>query len=202
VDVLFVCEAARRSHSDVRRDDGVTLRVPGNSFNDVGRMLPHDLAHLIVERGLGLEHGFWGTVASGGVFSGMRVLDGRRPPHAGERSRDVIRANAGTQELTQAEVLVAVACRIAREERDVDRRAVLQLAGPHWAPDPAVLDAIPAICAELREAAERWCELPIGGALAYEWPVARRRASRDTDRTRLAERHTSPPRSRRPERSR
>jgi hypothetical protein len=202
VDVLFLREGVRRSRSQVRRDDGVTLHVPGYSFDDVGWLLPHDLAHLIVERGLGLGRGFWGTVASGGVFPGMCVLEGRRPPHADERSRDVIRANGRTDELTRAEVMVKVTCRIARDGRDRDRGSVARLAGD-WSPAPDALDAMPQVCAELREAAERWAALRVGEALAFDWPVpSRRTASRGTARTRRGARRTSPPRSRRPERSR
>jgi hypothetical protein len=200
MDVLFLREGARRARSQVRRDDGVTLHVPGYSFDDVGRLLPHDLAHLIVERGLGLDHGFWGTVASGGVFPGMHALEGRRPPHADERSRDVIRANARTHELTQAEVMVRVVCRVAREGREHDRAAVARLAGD-WAAASDALDAIPDICRELQAAAEQWAGLPVGAGIAQRWEV-RRTASRGTARTHLVARRTSPPRSRRRERSR
>ena len=38
------------------RDDGVTLEVPSY---DRTSPLPHDLAHYVVERELGLKQGFW-----------------------------------------------------------------------------------------------------------------------------------------------
>jgi hypothetical protein len=66
------------------RRDGVRLSVPVFGKLDP---LPHDLAHYVVERELGLPDGFWGSVAAGAIFAGMVVLEGRQPPHARERSR-------------------------------------------------------------------------------------------------------------------
>ena len=63
--------------TQVLRDDGVSLEV--QSF-DRTSTFPHDVAHYIVERELKLEHGFWGCVASGGVFGSVRVIAGRRRP--------------------------------------------------------------------------------------------------------------------------
>jgi hypothetical protein len=44
--------------------------------------LPHDLAHFVVEAGLGLEHGFWNLVANGATFRSL----GRRPTRPGGSS--------------------------------------------------------------------------------------------------------------------
>ena len=41
--------------------------------------LPHDLAQLVVEAGLDLEHGFWNLVANGATFRSL----GRRPTTPG-----------------------------------------------------------------------------------------------------------------------
>src|SRR5947209_4936616 len=80
----FHREAERKVSAMVRRDDGVTVRVPG--YGHV-MPLPHDLAHFVVERELELEWGFWARVVAGAVFPGMAVVSGRRPPTANARSR-------------------------------------------------------------------------------------------------------------------
>src|SRR5262249_56302162 len=101
--LTFTRHDERRYATVVVRDDGVTLFVP--SF-DQPTWLPHDLAHYVVERALGLTHGFWGSVAAGAVFSGMRVLKGRQPPHAAARSHEILHELAASQQGTEAEVLV------------------------------------------------------------------------------------------------
>ncbi len=47
-----------------------------------GRDLPHDLAQLVVEATLGLQHGFWGLLANGATF---RSVVGRRRTQPGQR---------------------------------------------------------------------------------------------------------------------
>jgi hypothetical protein len=71
-------------------DDGVTRIVP--SF-DQPTCFPHELAHHVVERALGLTHGFWGGVDAGVVFSGMKVLQGGHPPCYRTLPRELARAN-------------------------------------------------------------------------------------------------------------
>jgi len=63
-----------------------------------GRDLPHDLAQFVVERQLGLEHGFWGVLARGGTF---KSVPGRRQTQPG---RQITRAHR--LELEKAEALV------------------------------------------------------------------------------------------------
>ena len=51
--------------------------------------LPHDLAQLVVERELGVEHGFWGCVAAGASFRTL-VRGGRKRTRPGV---EIIRAH-------------------------------------------------------------------------------------------------------------
>lgn len=62
-----------------------------------GRDLPHDLSTFVIERALGLEHGFWGCVSQGATFRSL----GRRRTQPG---RAVIRAHV--PDLDAAEKLV------------------------------------------------------------------------------------------------
>jgi hypothetical protein len=51
--------------------------VPGPTMA-AGADLPHDLYTFVIERELGLRHGFWGCVADGATF---RTLGRKRTPH-------------------------------------------------------------------------------------------------------------------------
>ena len=51
-------------------------RVPGPTMA-AGADLPHDLYTFVIERELGLRHGFWGCVADGATF---RTLGRKRTP--------------------------------------------------------------------------------------------------------------------------
>ena len=101
-----------RSYSVVERRDGVRYRVYDGTATS---RLPHDLGHLIVERETGDHGGFWGAVAAGVVFSSMEHLDGRRPPHARERSEAAMRERSDG--LRRAELMVWLTERVARERR-------------------------------------------------------------------------------------
>src|SRR5689334_16635452 len=79
-----------RYRSVLDRDDGVRYLLDGAGAK--GRR-PHDLVHYVVESQLGLESGFWGSIADGAVFPGMTWLYGRRRPHATDRGEAVMRAN-------------------------------------------------------------------------------------------------------------
>lgn len=70
-------------------------QVPGPTMA-AGKDLPHDLATYVIERGLGIEHGFWGCVADGATF---RSLGRRRT----EQGKAVIARHRS--ELDEAEVV-------------------------------------------------------------------------------------------------
>jgi hypothetical protein len=156
-----------------QRDDAVLLEVPSY---DRTAPLPHDLAHCVVERELGLRQGFWGCVAAGAMFAGMKVLAGRLPPHAADRSRAVIR-EAG-QQGTEAEVLVGVLLRIMHAGADEDWPAARALLGREWQPSKPSLGpldeaSVRRVCGALREAQERWQALAVGES-HDPWPAERR----------------------------
>src|SRR5918996_112992 len=58
--IEFFKPERRRYRSVLHRRDGLVIELDGGSYNKVGRAareLPHDLAHFVVEDGLGLEAG-------------------------------------------------------------------------------------------------------------------------------------------------
>ena len=77
-----------RAWALVERDDGVVYRLYGGT---AGPRLPHDIMHLVVERELRIKDGIWAGIAAGVVFDSMQHVSGRRPPHAAERSKALLR---------------------------------------------------------------------------------------------------------------
>ncbi len=140
---------------------------------DRPRGLPHDMAHYVVERGLGFGRGFWGAVAAGAVFKGMEVVSGRRPPHAEARSKAVIKGEY--VQLAAAELYVSVIQSVAREGKERDWAGVNASLDEVWRPfrrpRPAVTrEGVARVCEALREAEREWRGLPVGGSVTVRWP--------------------------------
>jgi len=93
------------------RDDGVSVRVltPDRKFSP-----PHDLIHFIVEKGMHLQRGFWGSIADGAKFASVEVIDGRQKPRANERSAQIIKANEA--HLSEAEMIVGAFQKVLQED--------------------------------------------------------------------------------------
>jgi hypothetical protein len=159
--------------TSIARDDGVTFSMQGvgHSF-----AIPHDVAHYVVEKALGLDRGFWGSVAEGAVLPSMTYITGRRKPKAAERSGTVLKTNAA--ELSEVEVLVRIfndtieqghgetssvlAGRLA--ERRATSAAGLRQIGPAQ---------ISAVFTSYKAILSKWQNTPVGGTLELEWANSR-----------------------------
>jgi len=166
------------AYSVIERDDGVVYRMQGSA---PGAKLPHDLRHLVVERELRIADGLWGAIAAGIVYTSMEHVQGRRPPHAAERSaqlkreqrRPVMRAGL------LADLVEAVAMLDSPSEDDIReltraKLSVIPLTEPGAAdaaaaPPPAVLARA---ARALQVEAARWARLRVGEELVYSWPAA------------------------------
>jgi hypothetical protein len=157
----------QRAYALVERDDGVVYRLYGGM---AGSRLPHDIMHLIAERELRIRDGIWAGIAAGVVFESMCHVSGRRPPHAAEHSRDLIRRFR--QQGLRAELLAdVVASAAALETMTQDK--IRQLARDKLAvlPDAEVEPVLIAAAARaLQVEAARWARLRVGEELSYEWP--------------------------------
>ena len=157
------------NHAVVHRDDGVIYRVRGNGQR-CGPDVPHDLAHFVVERALGISGGFWGSVAGGAVFTSMSHVSGRRRPHAAETSKAIKRAQRGA--IQYAEVMVWLVEQITGDDdasiRRLTSRALATLPPPY--PEPGVIRGG---LVALREATAHWQALEPGEELALTWPHQR-----------------------------
>jgi len=158
----------------VERDDGVVYRLYDGR---AGTALPHDARHLIVERELGVADGIWGGIAAGAVFSSMRHVRGRRPPHAAERSAALMRKYR--DRLLRAELLADLVETIAALD-DPAPDEIRRLAGRKLSVLPASAAGDPASLASaarvLQVEAARWARLRPGEELRYDWPFAQERA--------------------------
>ena len=174
MEIRFRQSVSGREATLVARDDGVGLSVPVYGKLDP---LPHDLAHYVVERELGLPDGFWGSVAAEAIFAGMVVLDGRQPPHA----RAVMKANQ--RGILFSEVMVDAVVRAAHgESLGAGPLAVESAHAPSRT--RADRDALIArLLPPMRAMRARWWAVPEGEGLPLDWPAqparrARRHAAR------------------------
>jgi ribosomal-protein-serine acetyltransferase len=130
----------QRAYALVERDDGVVYRRYGGM---AGSRLPHDIAHLVVERELRIRDGIWGGIAAGVVLDTMRA----------ELLADLVSSAAALDHLTAAKIRRLAAAKLA----------VL----PGTEVDPVAI----AVAAQvLQVEAARWARLRVGEELCYEWP--------------------------------
>ena len=161
----------RRYETVITRSDGVTYHVKG-----VGHMgvIPHDLAHFVVERALGLRHGFWGSVAAGAVFGSLTYVSGRRRPHAAQRSKEVWKANE--KALTEVEILVGLFDKAFADGLRADSPALRERlrrytwTPPGQAPRQFTDDQVLAVCSGWDDMLRVWNRLAVGDTLDLDWP--------------------------------
>ena len=161
----------RRYETVITRSDGVTYHVKG-----VGHMgvIPHDLAHFVVEQALGIRRGFWGSVADGAVFGSLTYVCGRRRPHAAQRSRDVWKANE--KALTEVEILVGLFDQAFADGLGADspvlrdRLRRYAWTPPGQRPRPFTDAQIGAVCSAWNDMLRSWNRLTPGETLDLTWP--------------------------------
>ena len=157
----------QRAYALVERDDGVVYRLYGGT---AGPRLPHDIMHLVVERELRLRDGIWARIAAGVVFDSMRHVCGRRPPHATERSRELLHRfrEPGLRAELLADLVSSAAALDTMTQDKIRRLAAEKLSVlPRTDVDPIV---IAAAARALQVEASRWARLRVGEELCYEWP--------------------------------
>jgi hypothetical protein len=158
-----------RAYAVVERDDGAVYRLYGGP---AGPQLPHDIRHFVVERELRIDDGIWGGIAAGLVFDSMEHVSGRRPPHAGERSRQLL-ASFHRPGL-RAEALANLVERVATLDHPSDLQIMTLAAAQLAVLPPADAEVEPAEIAAAAQAlqveAARWARLRVGEEISYDWP--------------------------------
>lgn len=158
-----------RYETSITRADGVTFSVLGVGHNFA---IPHDVAHLVVEKALRLSRGFWGSIADGAVFPTMNYESGRRRPNAAERSKAVLRANA--EALSEAEILVRIFNDTIEQGHHEASTLLRRRLSERWVPAGRPARAfspaeIAAVFASYGRVLSDWRETPMGGTLGLTW---------------------------------
>ena len=158
-----------RYETMIKRDDGVSFHTNGVAHTFA---IPHDLAHFLVEKALGLDQGFWASVADGAVFQSMSHAGGRRKPNAAKRSKAVLKANA--RALTEAEVLVRIFNDTIEQGHAEDspllqKRLRERLKRPGLEFRVFSAAEISKIYTAYKDMLSKWRELPVGGRLDLRW---------------------------------
>jgi hypothetical protein len=168
--VDFIKGETARYRSLLHRPDGVDVEFEGGSYNKLGGrrgVIPHDIAHLIVEDELALACGVWGVLVAGGLFRHARVVGGRQAPHAAERGRSIVKA-AGDR-ITQAEMVTRVVCDVVRGELPHDREALRSVMGDRWWTDGLTEAVLDRCRTRLHASAAEWAALQPGSMLTLQW---------------------------------
>lgn len=168
-----------RAYAVVERDDGAVYRLYGGR---AGSQLPHDIMHFVVERELRISDGIWGGIAAGIIFESMQHVSGRRPPHARDRSRELL--TDFHRNGLRAELLANFVQCVAGLDHPSDIQIMTLAASQLSVLPDADADVEPALVAAAAQAlqveAARWARLRVGQELSYDWPrsalAARRRA--------------------------
>ncbi|MFC5289853.1 hypothetical protein ACFPM7_22595 [Actinokineospora guangxiensis] len=148
----------------VERVDGVVLLMP--SFTRKWRV-PHDMAHAVTERELGIGTGVFGCVAAGAVFDNMTVADGK-PKRTAKAHSDQVLKSAG-RSLNVAEILAGALHHFA-EHREPFSAGVVRSAWGSMAetPFPWRDGEVAAAFTTLRELADEWSSTD--SPLTFSWP--------------------------------
>jgi len=157
--VHFTKVDARRYTITVERRLGPPLVPrPGPGYDD---LMPHDLAHYVVEEFFAIELGVWGQLAAGGGGIFWPAPEDNTLRH----QRRVQRIGAvGRDDMARSERLVVLT--VAAWERSIGR--VRQQTRTHDVDvDP---DTQRRAVERMDEVAERWRSLPHGGSLVLDWP--------------------------------
>ncbi|HEY0638655.1 MAG TPA: hypothetical protein VGD67_13475 [Pseudonocardiaceae bacterium] len=166
--IVFRRAAQGESVATIHRDDGIVLELP--SFSRKHR-IPHDLAHAVTERELGLADGVFGSIAAGAVFGNMRVVAGRTRHDAAARSTRVLDANR--RALALAEIMAGM---LHQEVEGTVRLGAVQAARRGWGslrqePFPWTDEQVLTAAGVLREHGERWVALGPADTLDFPWPA-------------------------------
>jgi hypothetical protein len=152
MEVTFTRTGERRYAIAVERDGAPRLVMdPAPAYDE---RMPHDFAHFVVERDLGIAHGVFGQLAEGGTAGTFRRADGVVDRRLKRRS---------------ARLVLEHRADLVRSERAAGRCLAA------WAEDerPAADPDVERVCASLDELSARWRELAEGEALTLEWLEAR-----------------------------
>lgn len=153
------------SLATIDRPDGVRLLL---TSYDRANAVPHDLAHFVTERDLGLQRGLWGSIAAGALFDSLQIISGKRRHNDAARSQAIRRDNA--DELALVEVLVGAVLRGLQLGDTVAVREIeLAWSSVRESPCPFPPDRSITAVTELRRLGRLFNELNGSRTLPLDW---------------------------------
>jgi hypothetical protein len=157
--VTFTKVDDKRYSIAIERESGPALVPrPGPGYED---LMPHDLAHYLVEEYFEIELGVWGQLAAGGggIFTPAPEANTLRYQRRGKRI-----AAIGCEDMARSEQLVVVI--VSAWERSIDRIK-------HQTREFLIdidADTLQGAVRRMDEVARRWQALPHGASLTFTWP--------------------------------
>lgn len=153
--------------SHVHRPDGTVVLLIAY---DRKYRVPHDLAHLVTERELGITDGVFGSIMDGALFGSTKIVSGGRHD-ARQRSERVIKANTASRALGVAELLAGLVHRSVETGKRIDLAAEArgQWGSLRQEPFPYTAAQLNRARDRLAEFDARWKALPVEGELDIPW---------------------------------
>jgi hypothetical protein len=177
--VTFTKVDDKRYSIAIDREHGPAL-VPrsGPGYDD---LMPHDLAHYLVEEYFEIELGVWGQLAAGGggIFTPAPEANTLKYQRRGQRIRAV-----GREDMARSEQLVVMT--VSAWERSIERVK-------HQTREfPMDIDAdtLGGAVRRMDEVARRWQALQHGASLTFTWPSQLTFEASNSRRGRRADRRT------------
>jgi hypothetical protein len=148
----------------IRRADGAVFTL--SSYSRKHRV-PHDLAHAVTERELGIPDGIFGCIAAGAVFDSMQQTAGKKRHDAKVRSTRILKA---PNSIGVSEVLTSV----IHEAVEKDPPTPYAQARESWGisradPCPYLDSDLDRATNTLRELSHLWQTTP--DPLVFPWPT-------------------------------
>ncbi len=159
MEVTFTKVDAARYSIAIEREHGPALVPrPGPGYDD---LMPHDLAHYLVEEHFEIELGVWGQLAAGG---GGIFAPAPEDNSLNHRRRAQRIAAIGRGDMARSEKLVVIT--VSAWERSIDRVEHQS----RELPIQVDTDTLERAVRRMDEVARRWRALQYGASLAYTWP--------------------------------
>jgi hypothetical protein len=157
--VRFTKSGDRRYGVAIERELGPAL-VP-RSGPGADDLMPHDLAHYLVEEHFGIELGVWGQLAAGGggIFSPAPEDDSLQHRRRSQRIGAI-----GRRDMARSEQLVMITISTWEQSIGRPRHQV------PWIPIDVDAESLCSAVERVDEVSGRWQALQPGGSLTFVWP--------------------------------
>ncbi|WP_405063434.1 hypothetical protein OG474_17820 [Kribbella sp. NBC_01505] len=163
MELTFVHDPRGECFTLIRRADGAEFTLFSYSRK---HRVPHDLAHAVTERELGMADGIFGCIAAGLVFESMEQTAGKRRHDAKVRSARILKAR---NSIGMSEAIAGVIHEAVERDSATPYARVREMWGvTQAAPCPYTDADLVRTTETLRELGKRWQASP--DPLDFPWP--------------------------------